>query len=397
MITYNESGVTYDEPLQLYGGAVQGDFFRRAEYSVVLRDFVDAANGDFRPGDVIAFIDNPYFLAWTEYVNEVGEAFFSLSQDDPKAVLLADLADLVNRRVHMQIYRNGTIVWGGWLGEIDETSNDVVFYGYSYLSGFYDLLTEWNQEWDGKEVTFIFRDLFDDARNKESSRVHWFSRGTTETLVTTSGGSTALELPKYRASFKRILTAWKELAAYAISDTTNHVIFEITPTGRFNLFKNRKSSVNNVKASFGHGYVRSFRRIRRPVHRRSVVYGVGSSPTDVNLQTTQESATLLAQMGRSEEPLYFSFVRDATELSRVTLLRKNRAIRVDAELFVSFYRDRIVPFRASSNPDYKLGDLIQVELDHGSASITEEKVVLGQQVVYHRKSENVRLLLGDRL
>lgn len=395
--TYNQSDVTYNSPVHLYGGRRAADFFRRAEYSVVIRNFTDAANGDFSPGNTIAFIDNPHHLAWTEYINEVGEAFFSLSQDDAKAALLNDQQSLVNSRPHMQIYRNGVLVWGGWLGEIDETSTDVVFYGYSYLSGLHDLITDWNVSYSNQTIAAIIADLWGDAKAKSDSRVAWMTTGTIESPVTTSDGTTPITMPLYKANYKRILTAMKELTAYSISDTTNHVVFEITPDGIFNLWKDRKQTISNVKSSFGHGNVRSFRRIRRPVHRRTRLISVGSSPTDVTLQDSVIDSSLENTMGRSEEPIYLSFVRDADELDRVTKIRGKRASRVDSELFISFYKDRVVPYRAVTNPDYRVGDLVRIELDHGTSNLSETKVVVGQQVVYYRKAENVRILLGDRL
>jgi hypothetical protein len=391
---YNDSSTTYDAFGVGYGGFTVSPALN---YSVVLRDFVDAANGNFAPGAPIVFIDSPTNLAWTEYVNEPGEAFFTISQSDAKAAILADLADLINRRVHMEVLRNGEKVWGGWLGEIDETTSDIVFYGYSYLSGYYDLLTSWNVSWTGQTVREIFRDVFDAAKAKADSRVGWITRDVLEYPVTTSDGSTSITMPKYRASFKRTLSIFKELAAYSISDTTNHVIFEVTPEGRFNLYKNQKRTVSDVRAAFGHGQVRSFRRIRRPIHRRSVLKVVGTSPTDVNLQTSVTDTALQNQMGTSEEPVYLSFVRDSNELTRVANMRAQRASRVESDLFLSFYRDTIIPFRAAGCP-YRLGDLIAPDIDHGITALTgESKVIVGQQVIYSGMRENVRLLLGDTL
>lgn len=392
--TYNHSGTLYDAPGVGYGGFTVAP---ATTYSVVLRDFVNAAGGDFSPGAPIVFIDSPTNLAWCEYVNEVGEAFFTISQSDAKAGILADLDDLVNRRVHMEVLRNGEKVWGGWLGEIDETTSDIVFYGYSYLSGFHDLLSNWNVTWTGQTVSAIIIDAFDNIAQKTDSRVGWMTRDTIENPVTTSDGSTGITLPKYRANFKRVLSIFKEMAAYAISDTTNHVIFEVTPEGRFNFYKNRKRTVSDVRAAFGSGQVRSFRRIRRPVNRRSSLRVAGASPTDVNLQTIVSDSTLQDQMGVSEEPIFLSFVRDSDELTRVAALRLARATRVEADLYLSFYRDAIIPFRAAGSP-YRLGDLIDPEIDHGITAMSgSQKVITGQQVIYVGNRENVRLLLGDTL
>lgn len=394
IVTYDSATTLYDDPQVGYGGFTVAPALG---YSVVLRDFVDAAGGDFSPGPVIAFIDQPHNLAWSEYINEVGEAFFTISQRDAKAALLSSIEDLINRRVHMEVLRNGEKVWGGWLGEVDENTDDLIIYGYSYLSGFFDLVTAWDTSWTGQTVATIVSDVLNTAKTKADSRVHWITRGNIEAPVTTSGGSTAITMPLYRAPLKRILQVFKEMAAYSISDTTNHVVFEVTPDGYFNLWKHRYAENNNVGTSYPHGYVRSYRRIRRPVSRRSKLYSVGTSPTDVNLQDNESDATLINQMGLSEEPIYFSFIRDSNELDRVTKLRLARAKRVDTQLFLSFYRDTIVPFRATG-ATYKLGDMVYPKIDNGATVISEtQRMVAGQQVVWSGKRENVRLLLGDRL
>lgn len=369
---------------------------RNLEYSVMIRDFLNAASDDFSPGEVLLFIDNPSNLAWTEYVNEVGEAFFTISQKDFKSSLLGSYEQKLSYRPFVEIYRGNDLVWGGWLGEIDETETDAIFYAYSYLSGFFDIVTDFDKEWVNSSVSTIVNEALTIAKTKVESRVHWIADGTIENTWTTSGGPTGILLPFYRAPYKRILSVWKEMAAYSISDTTNHVIFEVTPSGTFNFWRNRKTTKDSVMASFGYGRIRSYRRIRRPVARRNALRAVGTSPTDVNLNDTEINVSLKAAMGLSEEPIYFSFVRDSDELDRVTKARLARAARVDTDLYVSFNRNSVTPYRAT-NADYILGDLITITLTNGVSNITETKVVLGQQVVYTRMAENVRLLLADQL
>lgn len=362
------------------------------DYTVVLRSFADTTN--FGLGNTAVIIENPHYLAWTEYSNDVAEAFFTISQEDPKAVAIQSLIDI---RGHMEVYRGGEKVWGGWLGESDENGTDVIVYAYNYNSGLYDLLTDWNQIWTGQQVDTIITNLWDRARTGlTGSRVRWMTTGTIETPVTTSGGGTPLVLPFYRAYFKRILDGMKELTAYAISDTTNKVNFEITPAGVFNLWKNRGSSMTDIRWRLGDGKVRSFRRLRVPVDRRSKVYGVGSSPLDLTLRDTETNATLVSSMGLSEEPVYMTWVRDATELARVTKLRLQRAGRVDTDLFVSFYGGVITPFRATG-ADYNLLDTATFQINKGMSVVAEDKIIVGQQVIFYRNVENVRVLLADRL
>jgi hypothetical protein len=66
-------------------------------------------------------------------------------------------------------------------------------------------------------------------------------------------------------------------------------------------------------------------------------------------------------------------------------------------LYLSFYRDTLVPFRAAGE-DYRIGDIINPEFEHGTSFVsTDNKMIAGQQVIYTGKRENVRILLADRL
>lgn len=371
------------------------------EYNVVIRDHKDAENGDFSPGPIIESITNPNYLCWSEYLNEVGEAFFSISQHDQQAMNLAyypgiGSTNILSRRPHMEIYRNTRKVWGGWLGEIDETENDVIFYGYSYLSGFYDLLSPFVDKEVGKGVDFLVDKYFNMAKDKDGSRVHWFTEGIIQNPWTDDSQSVGLVMPLYKTSYKRILVIFKELAAYAISDTQNKVIFEVTPSGVFNLWRDRDSTNTRQIFSFPEGYVRSYRRVRRPALRRSKVVGVGASPTSV-LNNAEATNGLVTSIGLSEEPLLFSYVRDQDELERVLASRVKRAGRVDSDFWISFYANTIVPFRGFEE-SVALGQDIKSLLFRGTSFGTNEtKLVVGQQVVYHKQAENVRLLLADQL
>lgn len=371
------------------------------EYTVMLRDHTDAANGDFSPGAVIYQITNPTYLGWSEYVNDVGEAFFTLSQYDSTAhrlaLFLTDGAAVLNLRPHMEIWRNQTKVWAGWLGEIDETETDVVFYGYSYLSGFYDLLTDFVDKQIDVTVSSLVSGYFDDAVGKTDSRVHWFTKGTIENPWTDDTQTVGITMPLYRTSYKRILVAFKELAAYAISDTSNKVIFEVSPfTGTFNFWRDRDPTGNVQPFAFPDGQVRSFRRIRRPILRRSKLVGVGASPTAVLLQSSHSNG-LNNQIGLSEEPILLSYVRSQDELDRVIKSRSRRAGRVDSDFYMSFHSNTINPYR-SLDQHYTLGQTITSSLFKGASfNNRETKLISGQQIVYHRMAENVRILLTDNL
>lgn len=388
--TYNEAGETYDDVESSYEGF--GVAPTRPRYTILIRE-LDTAAG-YAPGDLVAAIDKFHFLAYAEYVNDVGEAFFTIAQKDPKAELLRSI---VENGAIMQVLRDGALVWSGWLSETDEGPMDAIFYAYNYASGLFKLHTDWAAEWTNQNLSTIVSECWDRAQDLTKSRMAWMTTGTIETPVTTSGGSTAYVQALYQAYHKRILFVMKEIAAAAQSDTTNRVVFEITPHGEFNFWKNRGELLTNEKWIWGDPRIMSFRRFRRPIDHANVLIGVGDTPRSVVSRKTEEDTTDRDAVGRLEETIYFPWVRDETELERVTKLRLARALRIDADLGLTFAPRSFVPFRAPGQ-SYKLTDTVEVTIDHGSTFINaEEKMILGQQVLVYRGEEIVRPLLGDRL
>jgi hypothetical protein len=152
------------------------------------------------------------------------------------------------------------------------------------------------------------------------------------------------------------------------------------------------------------GKFRSYNRKRIPVDRRNEIVAVGSSPTDIALQTTinNGSAQVTNQNagGLKQEPIYFSWVRDATELDRVARIRANKALRQDTDFYASFFKDDIVPYRATGAV-YSIGDRIDPYITRGltvmAGDLVDRKIIVGQQVISSGGSEYVRLLLADSL
>lgn len=363
---------------------------RQPEYWLRIRE----SGTGFAPGSTLAELDLAKNLGWSEYLNQVGEAFFTMTQGDRK---MLDFYSRILEPLHLEIYRDGTQVFGGWLGETDENETDVIFHAYSYVSSLFWLHTDWDIEWSGAQINTIVSDCWTRATTLTDSMLAWSGSrpGTIEAPVTTSGGSTAIVLPKYSANHKRLLFVMQELAAMAASDTTNRVIFEMTPGGTFNFWKNRGSTLAGTRWQYG-GAVVGYRRLRAPMDRRNVLLGVGSSPHDIVLRRTDENTSDRSTNGRREEALYYSWVRDATELERVNKLRLTRGLRDDNQLALSFMPGRVIPARAAG-ADYQLGDYVPVLIENGVTQINENKLVTGQQIVVTRGVEHVRAIVQDSL
>jgi hypothetical protein len=361
-------------------------------YTVVVKAFLNTST--YAPGATIAEFQNVKNLGWAEYLNDLSDCFFTVNQDDPKIV---NLASYLKGNAHVLVYRDATLVWAGWLMEADENQEDVVFAAYSYLAGLYWLLSDWAQEWTAQQVDTIVSDLWTRAKTTlTDSALNWITTGTIQAPVTTSGGAIAIVQAFYRIYRKRILLVLKELAAMSISDTTNVVSFEITPAGTFNLWKNRGQTRTNPIWEYPSQRVIGYRRIRNMTDRRNVLYGVGSSPRDTTLQSTQQDATDRDANGRREEAVYYSWVRDQTELDRVTARRLGLAKRDDNDLMLTFAPNSIVPWRGL-NAEYEIGDKVKCRITRGITSLAANKMVTGQQVFMLRGSEYVRVFTQDTL
>lgn len=365
---------------------------RVPRYRILVRQ-PDAAN--FGPGTLIAEFHNAKNIGWSEYLNNVGECFFTVTQGDSKLPLVAEE---LQKGLHVQIYRTEfgdaeSLVFAGWLGESDETETDVVFYGYSYVAGLFWLHSGWAAAFTGSQLDVIVTDIWTNLRGRSNSALGWTTTGTIEVPVTTSGGSTAIVLPSYTVHYKRGLFMLQEVAGMAASDTTNIVTFEITPAGVFNFWKNRSTVKTSTRWEYG-GLVMGYRRLRSPMDRRNFIYGVGSAPRDILMRREDSNVVDMAANSRREEAIFYEWVRDATELERVNKLRLTRGIREDNQLSLSFVPGRVVPFRATG-AHYSLGDSVPVFIDHGATQVDENKLVTGQQIVVVRGQEHVRVLMQD--
>ena len=368
----------------------------RPEYRVQV--WADGAN--FGIGSLIADFECRKHVGWAKYLNDIPEAFFTIDQDDPK---LADVASTLRSKeglAHVAILRDDKVAWRGLLGEHDADERDAVFYCYGYEAHLYWLVTTWNQTWTGKTVGTILSDLWTRARSGiPDSPLAWVTTGTIQSPVTTSGGSTAIVLPSYKAYYKRLLSAFKELTAVATSDTTNTCFFEMahstSPTDKavtFNVWKDRSTS-QPIALAYGTN-VSKFSERFAPILSRNHVIGVGSGAFNLLLRTNQSTAggsRGYTAFGRRQEPLYLSWVRDQTDLDRVTKLRLAKARRFDMDLSLQMRLNSLPPLDG-----YALGDRFPVRVSRGITRIDKEMQMVGIQVLANKGAEVVRPLMLDR-
>lgn len=343
----------------------------------------------------LAWIESAHNLGWSDYLNDVPEAFFTLSQDDPAVSLIRSYLGRAHIRINRIDPESGvsSLVWGGWLGtEVDQTASDVIFYAHGYMSSLWYLHTDWDQSWTTSNLGTIAAALWTRAKTTiANSELNWCVQGTVQAPATTSGGATPIILPVYQTYYKRILFALRDLADIGRSDTTNAVVFEITPSGTFN-FWGAKGADRDVAYTYGTRQIKDFRIIQTPIDRRNQVLAVGNSPRDLILRTEQSATP--GVWGRRQEALLLQWVRDQTELERVAKLRMTKANRDYLQMMLMFHPGSVIPINVTGAP-FELADRITIRITKGTVAINQRMLVSGIQVLFVGGVEHTRLLVED--
>lgn len=356
-------------------------------YAVRIYDY----GASFGVGTLVCEFELAKNIGYADYINDVPEAFFTISQEDPKVTLLRNHKG----NKHVRIYRGTSLVWAGWLGEHEGSRDDVIFYAYGYMSDLAFLLTDWGTAYTNAQINTIVSDAWTRAKTTlTSSRLGWVTTGTIQAPVTTSGGVTAIVLPTYEMYYKNTLQLFKEMAALGIGDTTNVVRFEITPSGTFNFWKNYGDD-KTFSWRYPDDVILDYRESYTPIMRANEVYAVGVNPNDDLLRTTKSRSADITANGRHTVPVFFSWVRDSTELSQAAANRLSRAARQDFDFSLTFKEEAIVPPYASG-ATWKIGDRIPIKLRNGITSVWSTQMVAGYQVLIVGGREKINVLMQER-
>lgn len=350
------------------------------------------SDATFTPLRAIAVCKFAKNIGYADYAQDVPEAFFTLNQDDPMATRIADAMDV--GVVHLLIYRDGVLVWTGWVITRNATEEDVVFYAYGYLAGIYWLHSDWNVQYVNAQIDTIVSDHWLRAKNSLSnSMVHWIATGTIEAPVTTSGGSTAIVLPTYSLYWKRILQVMREMTTLGMGDTTNSVLFEMTfeRTPKFNFWKDRGTVKPNVVWRYPGAFLRGFIEESSNIYHRNDLLVAGASASDALLRTEVLNAPDSAAMGLRQESVFFAWVRDSVELARGAARRAAVALRPASDLTLIMHPNMVDPPYANGGA-WRITDRVRIRIDRGATQVDEMRQITGYQVLQMRGVEHVRVL-----
>jgi hypothetical protein len=363
--------------------------------------------GDFAPSKMRAEFENPKNLAYGSYINDVGEAYFTISQYDRKVDIRT-----YEGKGHVVIIRtdrgNADVVWRGILGEHDANERDVIFYAYGYEGQLFSLHSQWKKVWKNTKIAGAagrpVNDMWDRVQALTDSRLQWVADGTLQAPWTTNAQTTDLTLNIYRVNWKPMLTIFKELTAIATSDTVNICYFEIDYpsdpddlSASFNFWKDNTEDNAKLRLEYPNNIMDWSDRFT-PVLFRNKTYGVGTGPRGqlYRFQKTVAGGTYGRDLfGMASQNMYLSWVRDRKELKRVIKRRTWLGLREDADTWVRCYPDSIAPWRATVST-HELGDRLYVKIDRGVTQVDKWMLLVGEQVVFVNGREYVQPMLEDR-
>lgn len=373
-----------------------------ASYRVQLWNF----DTDYSPNQLLVEFENPKNLGYGSYLNDIGEAFFTVNQRDAKANVRASVG-----KAHVFIIRKDQtaedVVWRGILSEHDATDEDVIFYAYGYEHYFFSLHTKWGKKWKatqiagaaGRPVEYVWNR----ALNETDSPMQWMSTGTFQSPWTTDAQTTALVLNRYQVNWKPLLRVLKELVAIATSDTRNVCYFEIdypaSPadhSATFNFWRDRSSDVTALRLEYPNNIIDWSDRFV-PVLLRNKTFAVGTGPRgQLYRYNYGKGAGSYGReaFGMHSQNLYLSWVRDRAELGRVTKRRTNRGLREDTNLMVRCLPGSVPPWRSSAS-SWNLGDTVYTKINHGATNIGKRMFIIGEQVVFVNGREYTQPMLED--
>ena len=380
-----------------------------ASYRVLL--YAKAA--DFSVGDLVEEVEHPKYLAWAVYLSDIGEAFFTMSQYDPKTT-----AFRANEGTgHIFIIRDDgveeTVVWRGIVAEHDAIDEDVIFYCYGYEHFLFSLHSQWKKTWKNVRIcgnttgNYTAGNPIDDmwtrAKSFVKSPLQWVADGSFHSPWVDDAHSAALVLNKYTVNWKPILTIFRELTAIGLSDTSQIIRWQIhysrlatSKAATFSYVIDSDYVEPNLIMDYP-GNILDWSDRFIPVMLRNKTLGVGTGPRGQLYRFVKKvsgGTYGAASFGLRQQNMYLSWVRDRAELKRVVRRRTRLALRSDTNVWIRAYPDTMTPTHVGSLEH--LGSLAKVNIDTGATVISANLLCVGEQVIWVNGREYVQPMLEDR-
>lgn len=322
--------------------------------------------------------NNAVDIAWEWYENEVGRCRFAIAWNDLKLNDTSIESDSFNE---IRIYRDGVLVWQGFVAYIVDGVNETTVYGLTFLETLKWYGVGYNVTYDNKWIgAQIIDPIYDDILLRTNDFLGArLTKGTIQnTTVTGTGTPKAITRTTYNESFFSLL---KEMVAISRSDSPappwkQDTVFEITfdeNTPTFNFWKDVGADQADViyeldSEIVGFALHYDFRSIFNDI----TGYGIEDGPkilTSNQVDTTSRTAYYL----REFYPYFGSVTsQDETDESVKNTLK---VLKDPAKVMTIELAAGLVPFDG-----YSMGDNINVRIDRGRVSVDEFFRVIGMEV-----------------
>lgn len=324
-------------------------------------------------------------IAWERYENEVGRCMFILPYTDSK--LVEALAD-DEQFMEILIYREGDLVWQGFVAFILDKLDTAAIYGLDYKEILKWYRCSYNTKYTTQKIgSQIISPEWDTIAARTNIALgDLITKGTIEDPYQ-SGTSTAKTVTKtvFEEDF---FTLVYELMALSRAGSpsgawTQNTVFDVSlsetaPTFTFkrDVGVERPDVVFEMNSEIIDVYMpKDYRYIRNDVKGWSVIEG----PDVIN--DTQTDATSITNYYRRELSPVFGALTTSSELTEKTkdFLKENK----DPSKNVSFsFAAGLIPFDG-----YNMGDDVQIRINRGRLDIKEYRRVVGMEVEVDNSGE----------
>ncbi len=366
------------------GSNAQGKWFSQSPFRITLWDMTGAGRGR---GTVKAVISDAKYIGCSSYLNEGGEAFFTLPYNHPQ------IAECLPLERHYRIdrwdeedavYRT---IGTGILQDYQATDNETVFYGIDYMSVLNQTITDVSAiisnpsntvTYDNQSISQIWQAEMSAAKNTANSRLGFIDiEGTINAATKTYDIFTAGE---NRGEFLFNMTA------IAQEGTTSKVVFGNrieSSTQSYNSFfldMNYSTTPNNsLRLVYGanvkrFSYSPNFRNLRT----RAVLIATSIfNATQSKIFSDYATSSLVSTYGIIDRVDVFEDLISQDSVSARTAYNLNESspekLRV---ISLSVVDGSVIPYK-----NYSLGDDIRVIINRGNVALDASVTLRGQQWV----------------
>lgn len=370
--------------VRVTSSGAQGRWFSQSPFRITLWDMTGTGRGR---GSVKAVISDAKYIGASSYLNEGGEAFFTLPYNHPQ------ISECLPLERHYRIERWDEedaiyrTVGTGILQDYQATENETVFYGIDYMTALNQTLTDTaaiiasssnTVTYDNKTVSEIWQSEMSAVKNHANSRLGFINiESTINPSTKTYDMFTAGE---QRGEFLF------NICAIAQEGTTNKVVFgnRIESSSQsynsFFLDMNYSTATNNsLRLVFGSNvkrfsYSPNFRNLRtRSLLIATNVFGASSSRIWSSFVTSSLMSTygLIDRVDAQEDLIS----QDSVSARAAYNLEESSPDRIKV-ISLSVVDGSVIPYK-----NYALGDNIRVIINRGILALNASLTVRGQQWV----------------